>query len=127
MRINDKENYYMVRDNISMKNLKKIIDNKNYSVVKVASNCYISEATINAYISGQKIPSVPTLINIANYLNTNIDFLLDRTNNPMSINDMNEKSEGTDLDYTISVIKSLPKNQQEKIIAFVKGITAMNR
>ena len=40
---------------------------------------------------------------------------------------VNKKVLDTDLDYTLSVIKSLPKNQQEKIIAFVKGITAMNK
>ena len=64
MRINDKENYENIRSKITMKNLKSIIENNGYSVVKVAMNSKISDSTINAYINEQKIPSVPTLISM---------------------------------------------------------------
>ena len=74
MRINDKENYENIRSKITMKNLKSIIDNNGYSVVKVAMNSKISDSTINAYINGQKIPSVPTLISMGDYLNCNLDY-----------------------------------------------------
>ena len=38
MRINDKENYNLIRESIDMSNLKKLMDSKGYSVVKVAVN-----------------------------------------------------------------------------------------
>ena len=79
MRINDKENYENIRSKITMN-----------SVVKVAMNSKISDSTVNAYINGQKIPSVPTLISMGDYLNCNLDYLLDRTNNPINVNDLNK-------------------------------------
>lgn len=54
MRINDKENYENIRSKITMKNLKSIIENNGFSVVKVAMNSKISDSTVNAYINGQK-------------------------------------------------------------------------
>lgn len=48
MRINYKDNYNKIKSSISLKNLKKIIKNKGYNVVKVAINSKVSEATINA-------------------------------------------------------------------------------
>ena len=90
MRINDKENYDKVKSSISMRNLKTIIDSKDYTITKVAINSKISDSTVNAYINGQKIPSLPTLISIGDYLNCNLDYLLDRTDNPITISDLDK-------------------------------------
>lgn len=108
MRINDKENYEKIKSEISMKNLKNIMDNRNYSAVKIAMNSKISESTVNAYINGQKIPSLPTLISMGDYLNTNLDYLLDRTDNPININDLSKINNDKDLNQLIQNIVSLP-------------------
>lgn len=123
MRINDKENYGNIRSKITMKNLKSIIENNGYnSVVKVAMNSKISDSTVNAYINGQKIPSVPTLISMGDYLNCNLDYLLDRTNNPINVNDLNKINTDKDLSELIQIISSLPKEKRQLVIAYVKGI-----
>lgn len=122
MRINDKENYEKIKSEISMKNLKNIMDNRNYSAVKIAMNSKISESTVNAYINGQKIPSLPTLISMGDYLNTNLDYLLDRTDNPININDLSKINNDKDLNQLIQNIVSLPKDKQELVSAYVKGI-----
>lgn len=122
MRINDKENYEKIKSEISMKNLKNIMDNRNYSAVKIAMNSKISESTVNAYINGQKIPSLPTLISMGDYLNTNLDYLLDRTDNPININDLSKINNYKDLNQLIQNIVSLPKDKQELVSAYVKGI-----
>ena len=57
MRI-DRENYDNIKSSISMKNLKKIALNRGYTLVKIAMEAKISESTVNAYINGQKIPSL---------------------------------------------------------------------
>ena len=122
MRINDKENYNIIRKTISMRNLKNIIENSGYSIVKVAMNSKISDSTINAYINGQKIPSVPTLISMGNYLNCNLDYLLDRTDNPININDLNKINNDKELNELIQTLSCLPKDKRQLVIAYVKGI-----
>lgn len=105
-----------------MKNLKIIMENKGFSTVKIAVNSKISDSTVNAYINGQKIPSLPTLISIGDYLNCNLDYLLDRTNNPININDLNKSEEDKELNQLFQSILSLPKEKRQLVIAYVKGI-----
>lgn len=122
MRINDKENYDKVKSSISMRNLKTIIDSKDYTITKVAINSKISDSTVNAYINGQKIPSLPTLISIGDYLNCNLDYLLDRTDNPITISDLDKINSDRELNQLFQNIVSLPKEKQELVKAYVKGI-----
>lgn len=121
MRINDKENYDKVKSSISMRNLKTIIDSKDYTITKVAINSKISDSTVNAYINGQKIPSLPTLISIGDYLNCNLDYLLDRTDNPITISDLDKINSDRELNQLFQNIVSLPKEKQELVKAYVKG------
>ena len=122
MRINDKENYDIIRNSISMTNLKKIIDSKQISMVKLAMNSKISDSTIKAYISGQKIPSLPTLVSMADYLNCNIDYLLDRTNNPIKIDDISSINKNEEVNQLFQNIMSLPNDKRNLVIGYVQGL-----
>lgn len=122
MRINDKENYEQIRNSISMKNLHKVIISKDYTITKVAINSKVSDSTIISYINGQKIPSLPTLISIADFLNVNIDYLLDRTDNPMKINDLKILDGNKELSLLIKNIMELPETKQQLAMAYVKGL-----
>ena len=121
MKINDKEHYEQVKNTINMSNMRSLIDSKNYSITKLAMNASVSESTINSYLNGQKIPSLTTLVSISNYLNCNIDFLLGRTNNPANVDEIG-MTENKDLNLLFYNIKSLPKEKQELVAAFVKGL-----
>ena len=101
--------------------MRSLIDSKNYSITKLAMNASVSESTINSYLNGQKIPSLTTLVSIANYLNCNIDFLLGRTKNPANVDEIG-MTENKDLNLLFYNIKSLPKEKQELVAAFVKGL-----
>lgn len=122
MRINDSENYDRIKDTISMKNLRTIMNNKHFCTSKVSTHAKISDATLSAYISGNKTPSLPTLISIADFLNCNLDYLIGRTNNPISINEINTISDDEDINLLIHNILSLPKDKQMLVIGFVHGI-----
>ena len=122
MIINDRENYDKIRASISMDNLKKIIDAKGFTTTKVAVESKISDSAIISYISGNKIPSLPVLISIANYLNCNLDYLVGRTNNPIKIDDMSKSYNDKDLMLLLQNINSLPKDKQELVKAYVKGL-----
>jgi transcriptional regulator with XRE-family HTH domain len=126
MLINDKEHYNEVKETINMNNMRKLIDTKNYSITKLATNACVSDSTIISYLNGQKIPSVTTLISISNYLNCNIDFLLGRTNNPMKINELNNAYSNDELNLLIYNIASLPKDKQDLVEAYVKGLIDNN-
>ena len=104
MRINDTENYDAIKKSISMNNLRNIIESKNYSIVKVAMNSKISDSTVKAYMNpnSDKIPSLPTLISMADYLNCNIDYLLDRTNNPQKVDEINSLSKDDELNKLVN-------------------------
>lgn len=121
MKINDKEHYEQVKNTINMSNMRSLIDSKNYSITKLAMNASVSESTINSYLNGQKIPSLTTLVSISNYLNCNIDFLLGRTNNPTNVDEIG-MTENKDLNLLFYNIKNLPKEKQELVSAFVKGL-----
>lgn len=125
MRINDKESYENISNSISMSNLRKILDSKKISTIKLAMNANVSDSTINAYLkngSGKKIPSLPTLISIADYLNCSIDYLLDRSDNPMINSDVNLINNDKDLNQLMQNITSLPKEKRELVIAYVQGL-----
>ena len=123
MRINDRENYNKIRNSISMKNLGKIIEDKGYTITKVAINSKVSDSTIISYINGQKIPSLPTLISIADFLNVNIDYLLDRTDNSMRIDDLKIIDGTQDLNLLIKNIMELPLEKRQLVKAYVQGLT----
>ena len=124
MRIRDTENYKQVKENVSMKNLSKIISDKNLSITKVAQFAQItlSDSTISSYISGDKLPSIPTLVSLADYLDCNIDFLLDRETNPMRISKMDSFTNDTDLGILFHNIQGLNKDKQKLVEAYVKGL-----
>ena len=122
MKRTNEESYGKTRDNISMNNLKKIIDDKGYTITKVAINSGISDSTLYNYITGERIPSLPVLINLANELNCNLDYLVDRTNNPININDIDKLEEDVALSYLIHNYVSLSPQKRELLIAYVKGL-----
>ena len=122
MIINDRDNYDKVKQTIKMDNLRTIMNNKGYTTVKLATNICISTSAINAYLNGQKIPSITTLVAMADYLNCNIDYLIGRTNNPIPINDIKKISNDETLNMLINNIKSLPKEKQDLVDAFIKGL-----
>ena len=55
------------------KNLRKMIVNSGMSSEKVAFGAGISKATIHNYLNGKRIPTIPVLEQIAEYLKK--DFL----------------------------------------------------
>lgn len=113
MRIHDTKNYNKVKDCISMKNLAKLIEEKNLSITNVAqfADITLSNSTISAYISGDKLPSIPTLISLADYLDCNIDYLLGRENNPIRISNIESITNNNSLSSLFNNIHSLSKDK----------------
>lgn len=63
-------------------NLKKIRIERGMTQIALQMQTGIEQALISKYETGERIPPTETRIILADFFNTNIDFLLDRTNNP---------------------------------------------
>ena len=69
-----------------MKNLKILRQKKNITQIRLSIAAEVSQETISAYESGKALPSAETLMKLADFLDTSIDYLLDRTENNIPIN-----------------------------------------
>ncbi len=71
--------------NIMSNNLKKLRKEKGLSQIAMQIETGIDQALISKFENGERIPPTDTLILLADFFNTNIDYLLDRTDNPNKI------------------------------------------
>ena len=63
--------------------LKEIRKSKGISQLKLAMDLNTSQNTISRYETGEREPGICELIHIADYFNISIDYLLERTDNPI--------------------------------------------
>ena len=67
-----------VKDNYNMEliGLKQIRKQKKYSQLKVAMDLHISRETLSYYENGKRNPDVQMLVDMSQYFNVSIDFLI---------------------------------------------------
>lgn len=66
-------------------NLKKLREERGLTQIALQMQTGIEQALISKYEQGVRVPPTDTLIILADFFNTNIDYLLDRTDNPDKI------------------------------------------
>lgn len=66
-------------------NLKELRKSKGLTQIAMQIQTGIEQALISKYENGERIPPTETLIILADFFDTNIDYLLDRTDNPKKI------------------------------------------
>ena len=64
---------------LRMKELRKA---RNITQLKMAMDLNMSQNTISRYENGEREPGLEELVQIADYLDVSIDYLLERTKNP---------------------------------------------
>ena len=62
--------------------LKEIRKSKGISQLKLAIDLNTNQNTISRYETGEREPGINELIQIANYFNISVDYLLERTDIP---------------------------------------------
>ena len=95
--------------------LKEIRNEKNITQIRLSIAAEVSQETISAYESGKALPSAETLIKIADFLDVSIDYLLERTDNPIINSSI--KDEDNEI---ISIYHSLDKKQKEDVLTYAK-------
>ena len=60
--------------------LKELRTAKNISQIELANYLHVSNTTVSNCESGKRVPNMETLIQIANYFDVSLDYLLGRDN-----------------------------------------------
>ncbi len=63
--------------------LKELRKEKHISQLKLAMDLTMNQNSISRYETGEREADYATLIKFADYFNVSIDYLLERTNNPI--------------------------------------------
>jgi len=101
-----------------MKNLKELSQKKKITQIRLSITAEVSQETISAYESGKTLPSADTLIKLANFLDTSVDYLLDRTDNSTPLNLKRTNSS----DELIQIFNKLNDNQKKDVLWYCKNI-----
>lgn len=103
-----------------MKNLKNLREKKGITQVKLSVDIEVSQEIISQYELGKTKPTVESLIKLADYFNTSTDYLLNRTNNPLPIQNLNKKDiEITDITEKYNSLSTEDKKQFMNFLDFL--------
>jgi transcriptional regulator with XRE-family HTH domain len=107
---------------MSKNNLKEIRNSKGLLQTKVAFDLNITQETVSSYETGRVLPSSDMLINLANYYDTSIDYLLCRTKYNLPI-DRIKPNNISDRDFIVlNKINKLSNTDKDKIEAYIDGL-----
>lgn len=105
-------------------NIKELRTKKDIYQLKLAMDLGLTQETISSYERNVIVPSVDTLIKLADYFNTNIDYILCRTKYDLPIdqikpNNINEK------DFQLlTKINKLSSTDLLRVEAFIDGLNS---
>lgn len=103
------------KDSIDMSNLSKLMKERNYSVTKVALNAGVKDSTMYEYLKNNICPSLPVLINLADFFSCNLDYLIGRCDNPNLYED-------EECDSIIYLLESLSNEERQLIFTLIRSI-----
>ena len=101
-----------------MKNLKELRQKKKITQIRLSIAAEVSQETISAYESGKALPSADTLIKLADFLDTSVDYLLDRTDNSTPLNLKKTNSS----DELVQDFNKLNDRQKKDVLWYCKNI-----
>ena len=99
-----------------MLNLREIRKKRNITQIRLSIAAEVSQEAISAYESGKAIPSAETLIKLADFLDTSVDYLLGRTDNSEPIN-FQKSNYDNELLHNFS---KLNENDKKEVIWYCK-------
>ncbi len=105
-----------------MKNLYKIRKEKNISQVSLSVQVGVSQETISAYENGKSFPSVDTLLKLCEIFKVSADFLLDKTDIKLTIDEFCEKNISADELELLTYFRKLPHTKKHKALGLLMGM-----
>ena len=108
-----------------MKNLKLLREEKGVSQQKVAEAINSNQQSIHKYENGGYEPDIQTLIQIAEYFETSIDFLVGRTEIRRKIEPVNEYELNFDEANFIDMYRGFSAERRKFILKVIEALTEL--
>ena len=102
-----------------MNKIKQLREEKRISQVKMAMDLNTTQASISKYERGQAVPDVGMLIQIAQYFQVSVDYLLELT----PFRDFSPDLQLSKQEYKrLLLFNGLSSNQKKQAIAYLTGL-----
>ncbi|MCL2087682.1 MAG: helix-turn-helix domain-containing protein [Oscillospiraceae bacterium] len=107
-----------------VKNLKALRNKKGVSQQKLAESIGISQQSINKYENHNIEPDINTLMNLASYFSTSIDYLVGHTNIDRIIENVQKYALNKEESATIDGYRMLNNRERESIRLIIQNYAA---
>ncbi|MBQ7046916.1 MAG: helix-turn-helix transcriptional regulator [Oscillospiraceae bacterium] len=104
-----------------VENLKKLRNKKGVSQQKLANTIEVSQQSINKYENHKIEPDIQTLIKIADFFETSVDYLIGHSDIDHVIEKVSKYDLNEDEVYLINNYRKLSKRQKESIKLIIEN------
>lgn len=105
-------------------NIKELRTKKDIYQLKLAMDLGLTQETISSYERNVIVPSTEVLIKLANYFNTNIDYILCRTKYDLPIDSVKPNNINEQQFQLLNKINKLSANDLLKVEAYIDGLNS---
>ena len=110
--------------NTIQNNIKELRTKKDIYQLKLAMDLGLTQETISSYERNVIVPSTEVLIKLADYFNTNIDYILCRTKYDLPIDSVKPANINEQQFQLLSKINKLSANDLIKVEAYIDGLNS---
>lgn len=103
-------------------NIKELRTKRDIYQLKLAMDIGLTQETISSYERNKIVPSTEVLIKLADYFNTNIDYLLCRTPYDLPISSLKPNNIDDKQFQLLTKINKLSSENQIKVEAYIDGL-----
>lgn len=103
-------------NDFKMEHLKELREKKHITQTKLSTEIEVSQELISHYEIGQSKPNIENLIKLAEYFNCSTDYLLNRTDNPTIIKDLNITD--VNLQQIVNLFHTLTPAKQKQLLEY---------
>lgn len=107
-----------------MNNIKNLRKQKNILQTKLALDLNLTQEAISSYETERVTPSADILIKLADYFNTNIDYLLCRTPYNIPISDIKPNNINDKQFLLLTKINKLSEIDTAKVESYIDGLNS---
>ena len=108
---------------INIIRLKECREKLGISKMEAAKRMQLSQPAYLRYEAGTRVPSLQTISVIANVLNTSVEYLTDRSDDPLPVSYTISKANEPELFEIINLCKNTDTNMIKRLSTFVRKLS----
>lgn len=110
----------MENKNFKMYNLKEIREKKNLTQTRLSIEIEVSQEIVSHYETGESKPNIDNLLKLADYFKCSTDYLLNRTNIPAMVKDLDKSNiETADIIYKYNSLSDEDKKHFNRFLDYL--------